>query len=101
MIEHRSSTRFLLEALYSIFILREVFRQQLERNLPAKASVLGQIHFSHSAHAEPPKDAVVGDQLGCGTWFGHAISSFITSTLRTEAGFASDVHPGEPDQEVK
>jgi hypothetical protein len=52
MIERRSGSRFPLEAIDSRGVVREIRREELERDLASQAEVLGAINHAHAAPAD-------------------------------------------------
>src|SRR5438477_9985156 len=52
MIEGGGGFRFLLEAAHAVEVYSELRGQQLERDLPFEARILGEIDFAHSAFAK-------------------------------------------------
>src|SRR5262245_4158463 len=61
MIESRSGARLLLETAQSFAILRELFRQQLERDFSAAPHVFGEIYFPHPAGADQRENLIMAD----------------------------------------
>ena len=49
MVQCRGSLRFALEALQSLRVLGELFRQEFQRNEPVKSGVLSLEHHTHPA----------------------------------------------------
>ena len=65
VIEGGSRSGFLLEPPEPIGVVREVGRQQLQRDIPIELGVARQVHFAHSPRAEERAD-LVRSQPGAG-----------------------------------
>ena len=63
MIQCRSGTSLLGEAAQSVFVLAEVGREQLERDLTTQPHVLSQVHFSHPTFPKQRDDFIRTDPL--------------------------------------
>src|SRR5579859_2099557 len=63
VIEGTRGLRFPLESLQSVMVLRELFRQELERDKAAELGVLGLIHHAHPAAPELLHDAVMRNRF--------------------------------------
>ena len=63
VVEGRGGAGLALEALEGRRVLRQLHRQELERDVAAELRVLGLVHDAHAAAAELPGDLVVGDGL--------------------------------------
>src|SRR5262249_49102213 len=63
MVQLRRSTRLTLEALERLLVIYQIFRDELEGDVSAKAGVFGFIDNSHAAATEFTQNAVVGDRL--------------------------------------
>src|SRR5436853_7369622 len=63
MIERRSRPRFNAEPLERLRILRPFFRQELDRNGPAKPNIFGLVHYSHPAGSQLLNNSIVGNRL--------------------------------------
>ena len=63
VVQRRGGTRFALEALERGMVLRERWREKLERNVTPEFRVVGAIHHTHPPRADLVKDAIVRDDL--------------------------------------
>jgi hypothetical protein len=63
MVESGNGAGFLLETLYSLVVIFELRRQDLERDLPVKFSVFSQVNLTHSPGTEKANNLVVTDFL--------------------------------------
>ena len=63
MIQLRCSSRLALETVERLAISKEIFGNELQRDVAAQADVLGLIHDSHATATEFSQNAVVGDRL--------------------------------------
>src|SRR5919201_1463403 len=70
MIERREKFRFALEAGQAVRIVRECFRQDLDRDLALQPRIARAIHLTHAAGAEGRKDLVRAEARpdGQGHW---------------------------------
>jgi hypothetical protein len=73
MIQGGGSAGFALEALEGLTVVGDIVRQEFQRDVTAKAFVLGLIHDAHPAATKFFQDAIVGDRSS-GEWrgIGHA-----------------------------
>src|SRR5258708_2794833 len=63
LVEGRSHSGFLLEALHASLVRGDVSRQDLQRNGAIELCVLGQINFTHSTGAQLLNNQVMTDFL--------------------------------------
>jgi len=63
MVQSGRGPCFPLKAVASLRILRQLFRQELERDSAPQAEILRFVHHSHAAAAEPLHNPVMGDGL--------------------------------------
>ena len=79
MVERRGGLGLAAEALERLTVLRQIFRQELQRDEAAEARVFGFVNHAHAAAAELLDDPIVGDGLieqrrRPSPWFSHARS---------------------------
>ena len=67
MIQGRGSAGFALEALECLTIVGDVVRQEFQRDVTAKALVLGLINHTHPATTKFFKNTIVGNRA-TGEW---------------------------------
>ena len=58
MVQRRNRARFLLEATDAVRVRGQLLRQDLDRDVTAKACVMCAIHLAHAASAEERDDLV-------------------------------------------
>jgi len=63
MVEGGSGARFATKTLQRLPVLRQVFREELQRHMPTEAEIFGLIDHTHASAAELAQHAVVGDGL--------------------------------------
>src|SRR4051794_3626053 len=63
MVQGRRGLRLALEAVERLRVLRQRFRQELERDGPAEPRILGFVHHPHATAAQLPGDAVMRERL--------------------------------------
>jgi hypothetical protein len=63
MVEGGGGARFPLEALERLPVLREILREELERDGTSKTGVLGAVDDAHAAAADVLEDSVVRNRL--------------------------------------
>ena len=63
VIESGSCLRFPLESFQVLAVLREFFRQELQRDGALELGVLGLVDHTHAAAAQLLQNAIVGNRL--------------------------------------
>src|SRR6185437_12971433 len=63
MVERRGSAGLALKSLQSLWVARQLFREELQSDAPPQGEVLGLIDHAHPATAELLQNAVMGDGL--------------------------------------
>ncbi len=63
MVQRGCGTRLPLKALIGLWVIRQLFRKELQGDAPAQAKVLGFIDNAHATAAQLLRDAVVRDRL--------------------------------------
>lgn len=94
VIERRGRSGFALEALDCRDIVRQFRGQELERDLPAQAQILGTVDNAHAAATEFFDDAVVGDGLAGGRHPRHEGRVYRTGRRSDQTSVLRE--PGEP-----
>ena len=85
-LERGEQFRFLLEAPSPVLVIEEVFRQDLQRDLPLEPRILRPVDVSHAACAEARANLVVAESgprqvaARSGVWFAHRVRTDCVET---------------------